>query len=281
MSFHLVPQPGVHITLSHTALLYAGTGLTLTCTVTLIPYVNNGERVMTEWNGFQNIPEERYLFTGATSSGGTYTDSITISPLSDQDDGTYTCIVTVTGGSNVQQTSASDDITITVIGESTLCVCSGLPLHLFTPIPLSTALPTPVVSISPSSGSPTAGQTYSLTCSVQVVPHLVVEPSIEWIRQDGTVLNASSGSNLQLNFNPVMTSDGGRYTCHASINITGLVFASGVAFRDIAFGPGLLECSVDSNELYVHIECEAIPHVSTSCSFDGGPTHKCESYMYA
>ena len=39
-----VPQPGVAITLSHTAPLYAGTSLTLTCTVTLDPNVNNNER---------------------------------------------------------------------------------------------------------------------------------------------------------------------------------------------------------------------------------------------
>ena len=109
------------VTLSHTAPLYAGTGLTLTCTVTLDPNVDNGERVMTEWSGLQDIPEERYSVTGASGSGSTYTDSLTISPLADQDDGTYTCTVTVTGGSNVQQATASDDVTITVMGECTLC----------------------------------------------------------------------------------------------------------------------------------------------------------------
>ena len=119
---HAVPLPGVDVTLSHTAPLYAGTGLTLTCTVTLDPNVDNGERVMTEWSGLQDIPEERYSVTGTSGSGSTYTNSLTISPLADQDDGTYTCTVTVTGGSNVQQATASDDVTITVMGESTeLC----------------------------------------------------------------------------------------------------------------------------------------------------------------
>ena len=51
-------------------------------------------------------------------SGGSYTGSLTISPLADQYDGTYTCIATVTGGSNVLQATASDDNTITVIGEN-------------------------------------------------------------------------------------------------------------------------------------------------------------------
>ena len=56
--FPPVPQPGVDVTLNHTAPLYAGTGLTFTCTVTLDPNVDNGERVMTEWSGLQDIPEE-------------------------------------------------------------------------------------------------------------------------------------------------------------------------------------------------------------------------------
>ena len=53
-----VPQPGVDVTLSHTARLYAGTGLTLTCTVTLDSHVDNGERVTTEWSGVQDIQED-------------------------------------------------------------------------------------------------------------------------------------------------------------------------------------------------------------------------------
>ena len=99
--------------------------------------------------------------------------------------------------------------------------------HVFTAIPRSTALPAPVVSISPASGSPTAGQSYSLTCSVQVVAHLVVEPSIEWTRYDGTVVNVSSGYSLQLNFNPLMPSDITNYTCQASVSVTNVVFIRG------------------------------------------------------
>ena len=97
--------------------LYAGTILTLTCTVTLDSNVDSGESVETSWIGLQDIPEQRYSVTGASGSGDSYTDSLTISPLADQDDGIYTCTVTVTGGSNVLQATASDDITITVIGE--------------------------------------------------------------------------------------------------------------------------------------------------------------------
>ena len=43
---------------------------------------------------------------------------------------------------------------------------------------LSTALPAPIVTISPASDVLTVGQSYTLTCNVMVVPHLVVEPTI-------------------------------------------------------------------------------------------------------
>ena len=119
---HPVPPPDVTVTLNSTPPLYAGTGLTLTCTVTLDPNVDNGERVMTEWSGPRDISGARYSVTGVSGSGSTYTDSLTISPLADLDDGTYTCTVTVTGVSNVQQANASDDVNITVMGKNTsLC----------------------------------------------------------------------------------------------------------------------------------------------------------------
>ena len=113
-----VPPPDVTVTLNYTSPLYAGTGLTLTCTVTLDPNVDNGERVVTEWSGPRDISGDRYSVTGTSGSGSSYTDSLTISPLADLDDGTYTCTVTVTGGSNVQQVTASDDVTITVMGKT-------------------------------------------------------------------------------------------------------------------------------------------------------------------
>ena len=54
-----------------------------------------------------------------------------------------------------------------------------------------------------------------------VVPHLVVEPTIQWTKYDGTsvITSSSSGTSLLLNFNPIMTSDSNVYTCRASIDI--------------------------------------------------------------
>ena len=110
---HPVPEPDVNVTANRTTTLYAGTGLTLTCTVTLNSNVDSGESVVTSWSGPRAIPGEQYSVT----DGSDFEQTVTISPLADQDDGTYTCNVTVTGGSNVLQATASDDIIITVMGE--------------------------------------------------------------------------------------------------------------------------------------------------------------------
>ena len=72
------------VTLIRSAPLYAGTSLTLTCTVTLDPNVNNNESVMTEWSGPQSIPGDRYSVTPAMrESDSNYTGSLNISPLAD------------------------------------------------------------------------------------------------------------------------------------------------------------------------------------------------------
>ena len=105
------------VNVSPTGSLYVGTSLNLTCTVTLDPNVNNNESVSIEWSGLQSIPQNRYSVTGASEGSGTsYTGTLTISPLTDQDDGLYTCTVTVTGGTHVLPASNSNSINITVIG---------------------------------------------------------------------------------------------------------------------------------------------------------------------
>ena len=106
----------VTVTLSHTPPLYTGISLTLTCTVTLDPNVDSGERVVTEWSGLRDIPEERYSVTAASGSGSTYTGSLTISPLAYQDTGTYTCTGTVTDA--FTEATASDDISINMNSKS-------------------------------------------------------------------------------------------------------------------------------------------------------------------
>ena len=99
---------------------------------------------------------------------------------------------------------------------------------------LSTALPAPIVTISPASDVLTVGQSYTLTCTVMVVPHLVVEPTIQWTRQNELITISSSGTSLQLNFNPLQLSDGDIYTCTANIDITDIATSvSNETSRDV------------------------------------------------
>ena len=114
-----VLQPDVAITLSHTPPLYVGTSLTLACTVTLDPNVNNDESVVTEWNGPRQIAGDQYSVTSAMRKlDSSYSGSLVISPLTDQDDGMYTCTVRVSGGANVQVVTATANIDITVISKA-------------------------------------------------------------------------------------------------------------------------------------------------------------------
>ena len=113
-----VSPPDVTVSANRTAPLYAGTGLTLTCTVSLDSSVDTDVSVSVSWTGPRTIPGERYSVMEASGSGGTYTGSLTISPLAEgQDDGQYTCSVAVSGGSSVLEATNSDSTTIDVMGK--------------------------------------------------------------------------------------------------------------------------------------------------------------------
>ena len=103
------------VSLSQNGALYAGTSLTITCYVTLDSSVNNNELVSTNWTGLGHVPLDRVSTTPVIRViNSSYTSTLTISPLADQDDGTFTCTGTVTAGrSHIQ--SASNAI-IEVIG---------------------------------------------------------------------------------------------------------------------------------------------------------------------
>ena len=88
------------------------------------------------------------------------------------------------------------------------------------------ALPDPQVLVL-HNGSLIAGHTtFFLICSVMLEPHLVVEPSFAWIKDDNTSHNI--GSEPHLNFTSLRTSDSGNYTCTVTINTTDETSVSGV-----------------------------------------------------
>ena len=111
MSFSSVPSPGVTVSPNRGGPLYAGTGLSITCTATLDPSVNNNEQVTIEWNVMLGG-----RFSVSTTMGDSYTSILTISPLAEEDnDSTFTCTATINGGTTVMST---DTTTIDVMGES-------------------------------------------------------------------------------------------------------------------------------------------------------------------
>ena len=103
-----VPAPDVVVTASYTTPLYAGSSLTLTCTVTLDPNVDSHETVTTSWSGPNHISGKRYLVNNASNSNRTYASSLTINPIVQQDNGTYIVCTGIVRGENEKQITASD-----------------------------------------------------------------------------------------------------------------------------------------------------------------------------
>ena len=109
----LVPRPNVTVSLNQSHPLYAGSSLTISCTVAIDPHINNNERVSIHWNVNNG---GRYTTTpDMKKPDGSYTSSLIISPAANTDDGmTFTCTGRVTGGTDVQQT---EGITLRINGE--------------------------------------------------------------------------------------------------------------------------------------------------------------------
>ena len=83
--------------------------------------MNTDVSVSVTWTGPRTIPGEWYSVMEASGSGRTYTGSLTISPLAEgQDDGQYTCSVTVSGGSSVLEATNNDSTTIDVMGKDSI-----------------------------------------------------------------------------------------------------------------------------------------------------------------
>ena len=81
------------------------------------------------------------------------------------------------------------------------------------------ALPAPNVTIS-FSGDSIAGLSYSLHCSASVVAGLVVLPDLKIVSPNSIEVSAVNSTNsVDYVFSPLRTSDGGQYTCTATVNI--------------------------------------------------------------
>ena len=98
---------------------FTGTGLTLTCTVILEPNVDSNEDVIMTWSGPRDIPGERYRVFMANELDDTRSTKLVISPLAEEDDnGQYTCSVTIIGGSDVLGSTNRNDVNISALGNN-------------------------------------------------------------------------------------------------------------------------------------------------------------------
>ena len=117
LSHFAVPLSEVNISLSHDPPPYVGTTITLTCTATLHINVNTDKEVTATWSGPEDIIGERFTISQSTLSRR-INNSLTISPLTVQDEGMYTCTVTVSGESRSQCIiDASDEVWINVLSK--------------------------------------------------------------------------------------------------------------------------------------------------------------------
>ena len=70
-----------------------------------------------------------------------------------------------------------------------------------------------------TSGSPVAGQMYTLICNGTLVGNTSLTPVVTWRNSTGVVTsgNGITVSNGILTFNPLRTSHGGQYTCQFTL----------------------------------------------------------------
>ena len=109
------PVLDVCVSLDEDGPLYAGSSLTISCTVKLNPIVNNNnETVRTNWSGIESIPHKRYTINSTKLSHTTYITHLIIHTLTKQDSGNYTCSATIIG--EAEPASKKDDVIVDVLG---------------------------------------------------------------------------------------------------------------------------------------------------------------------
>ena len=68
------------------------------------------------------------------------------------------------------------------------------------------------------------GDQQELQCNASVIPHLIVEPTLQWISPDGsTVINSDTGRVLSHIVNVDKTSDAGVYVCRVTVDVVDII----------------------------------------------------------
>ena len=154
--------------------------------------------------------------SGSNSSwtGSSYQSTLMLTSLGTGDAGNYICsaIALPTNNQFLLQTSA---VATSIIG--TLLYLATTQLLLYKYICDSVSVHT--VNIT-TSGSPMAGQMYTLICNGTLVGNTSLTPVVTWWNSTGVVTsgNGITVSNGNLTFNPLRTSHGGEYVCQSTLS---------------------------------------------------------------
>ena len=106
------------------------------------------------------------------------------------------------------------------------------------------------VQISDGGATPTAGQNYTLTCSVSRVENFNPIIAYQWTKNNGTEIQVGTNSNT-LSFSPLRLTDVGRYTCE--VTISSLFLNSDITMP-----------SSDSRTLALQSECVSFASIASS-----------------
>ena len=123
--FPTVPQPTIFITPNHTGVLYAGTPITLTCSIQLNPAVDTTVMVTRMWRGpgSQVVSNSSHITVSNLLKrlAFVYETTIEFDPLSTTDSGNYVCEATVIQDSQSQfinrSRAGSDTHSVNIQGE--------------------------------------------------------------------------------------------------------------------------------------------------------------------
>ena len=209
------------------SLVVSGISISIFCTFSIPSGVDTSVMVNTFWIRLnQTLNNGDRIKISTSQSMAAYNTTIQINPLNISDTGMYQCVGSISSNSSYVfgASNALANISLNVQGED---MYETSPLIL-PPSLSSPALPPPVL-ITSSYGSSIAGSVYSLVCMVKVVDGLVAVPDVVWMKDGGILVNGMnttlpsivSGGNSILNFtfNPLLTSQGGQYTCVATISV--------------------------------------------------------------
>ena len=194
---------------------------TLTCTVTLPEAVDTDVIVGVVWR-FNNTlvaPSARVEISPVSSTRSPFTSTLTLSPLRMPDAGQFSCeaiAYTVCQYITASSLGKSQDRTVTVDGMLLNVIASSVVLTIISSSFSFTCTRCEYIILW---SLYTAGLSYSLQCSASVVADLVMQPDLDIVFPNTTDIVAMNSTSLTYTFSPLRASDGGQYTCIATVNI--------------------------------------------------------------